>query len=293
MEQQTNITQTIMETINTIFDNLFSSINDSLYDVLDKLVFINSNILQDSNFKNIFGSSSSNGILLIANSLLLGFILYFAIKHLFAYLTLTNVDKPISFIFKLIIFGILMNFSYFFLEIFIDLISNISMAITELGKNLFHQKICFSSLIDEINSNISITEISSLDIFSLDGLIKGSLTLSMLNLIFTYSLRYVLVKVFILLAPFAFLSLCTNSSAWFFKAWFKNLFSLLFIQIIVSVVLVLLFSSDYSDSNLFVKFIYIGGLYALIKANSTVREFLGGLSTNVAQSVNNFSKSHI
>ena len=98
-----------------------------------------------------------------------------------------------------------------------------------------------------------------------------------------------MVKVFVLLAPFAFISLSLDSTSWFFKSWFKNLFSLLFIQIIVSLVLLILFSLDYSSTNLFNKFIYIGGIYALIRANTFVRQFIGGISTDISQSVKSFT----
>ena len=94
-----------------------------------------------------------------------------------------------------------------------------------------------------------------------------------------------MVKVFVLLAPFAFISLSLETTSWFFKSWLKNLFSLLFIQIIVSLVLLILFSLDYSATNLFNKFVYVGGIYALIRANTFVRQFIGGISTNVSQSV--------
>ena len=98
-----------------------------------------------------------------------------------------------------------------------------------------------------------------------------------------------MIKIFVLLAPFSFLSLTLESTSWFFKSWLKNIFSLLFIQIIVSLVLLILFSFDFSNSNLFTKFVYVGGIYALIKANTIVREFIGGISTNISQTVQNFS----
>ena len=288
METQTNITQTIINTINSIFEMLFSSIDNNLYSVLDKITFINSDILTDKNFENIFGTSTSNGILLIANSLLLGFILYYGFKYLMSHITYQRVDSPFSFIIKIIIFGICMNFSFFILQFLLDLNSNISLAIRSLGKNLFGSELSFSELINKINTNISI-DTSSLNIFSVDGLIKSTLSLSLLNLVFSYSFRYIMVKVFILLAPFAFLSLSLDSTSWFFKSWLKNLFSLLFIQIIVSLVLLILFSLDFSSSNLFNKFVYVGGIYSLIKANSFVREFIGGVSTNISQSVKSFA----
>ena len=141
-------------------------------------------------------------------------------------------------------------------------------------------------LINTINSNISI-ESSNIDFFSLDGIIKSIISFSLLDLVFSYSFRYIMIKVFVLLTPFAILSLSLNNTSWFFKSWLKNLFSLLFIQIIISIILLILFSVNYSSSNLISKFIYVGGLYALIKSNSFVREFLGSISTNISQNVNN------
>ena len=284
MEGTNNITQTIIDTINTIFETLFASIDNNLYSVLDQITFISSDILNDKKKKKLFGTSTSNGILLIANSLLLGFILYYGFKYLMSHITYNRVDSPFSFILKVVLFGICMNFSFFIIEIILDLNSYISLAIRELGKNLFNKEICFSELINTINANIAV-DTSSLNIFSVDGLIKSTLSISLLSLVFSYSLRYIMVKVFVLLAPFAFISLSLETTSWFFKSWLKNLFSLLFIQIIVSLVLLILFSLDYSATNLFNKFVYVGGIYALIRANTFVRQFIGGISTNVSQSV--------
>ena len=285
---EANITQIIINTINTILGNLFSSIDNNLYSILDDIAFISSDILEDKNFENIFGTSASNGLLLIANSLLLGFILYFSVRYLLSHFTYSQIENPKNFILKLIIFGICMNFSYFLIAQFLDIFSNISLAIRNIGELLFNKNICFSELILYINNHISINS-SSIDFFSLDGLIKSFLTVSLLNLVFSYSFRYISIKVFVLLTPFAFLSNCLSVTSCFFKAWFKNLFSLLFIQIIVSLILLLLFSMDFS-SNIFSKFVYIGGMYALIQANSFVKDFIGGVSTTFSQNVNNFSK---
>lgn len=277
--ENNNVTQTIISTINNIFEQLFSSIDNNLYSTFDNITFINSNILKDNYFQNIFGTSTTNGILLIANSLLLGIIIYFAIKNFLAHFTYSEIESPKQFIFKLIIFGICMNFSYFLLEKFIDLFYDISLAIRNIGQSIFNKNISFSSLISTINSTISIGG-TTINIFSINGLLKGTLTFTLLSLVFSYSFRYIMIKVFVLISPFAILSLCLNSTSWFFKAWLKNLFSLLLIQIIVSLILVILFSVNNND-DLFSKFIYIGGIYALIKANSFVREFIGGISTNI------------
>lgn len=112
MEDSSNITQTIIDTINSIFENLFSSIDNNLYSVLDEITFISSDILNDKTFENTFGTSTSNGILLIANSLLFGFILYYAVKYLMSHITYHRVENPFSFIIKIIIFR---NFYEFFI----------------------------------------------------------------------------------------------------------------------------------------------------------------------------------
>ncbi len=285
--EQSNITNIIIDSINTIVNNLLSSIDNNLYSILDDLAFINSDILQDKNLENIFGTSTSNGLLLISNSLLLGIIIYFSLRYLLSHITYTKIESPSQFIFKLIIFGICMNFSYFLISYFLDLICNISLAIRSVGENIYNKNICFSELINIINNNIYINTTST-DIFSFDGITKGILSLSLLNLVLSYSFRYIMIKLFVLLSPFAILSLSLESTSWFFKSWIKNLFSLLFIQIIISLDLLILFSVDYSSNNIFNKFIYIGGLYALIKANSFVREFVGSISTTISQNVNNF-----
>lgn len=195
-----------------------------------------------------------------------------------------NIESPYQFLFKLIIFGLAMNFSYFILEKIMEIFSSITLSIRNLGEFLFNSPICFSSLINTINSKITINS-SSINVFSVDGLIKSTLSVSLFSLILSYSVRYIMIKIFSLLTPFAIISLSLNSTSWFFKSWLRNLFSLLFIQIIVSIVLLVLFSMDYNSGGLIVKFLYVGAIYSLIKANSFVREFVGGISTNVSHSV--------
>ena len=70
MENAKNITQIIIETINTILQNLFSSIDNNLYEILDDIIFINQDIISDSFFEKILVENSHNVIILIFNSLL-------------------------------------------------------------------------------------------------------------------------------------------------------------------------------------------------------------------------------
>ncbi len=112
--ENTDITQTIIDTINSIFENIFASVDNNLYSVLDKITFISSDILKDPSFEKILGTSTSNGILLIANSLLLGFILYYAICYLISHITYHKVENPFGFIIKMIIFRYFYEFFIFY-----------------------------------------------------------------------------------------------------------------------------------------------------------------------------------
>lgn len=285
LEEEVNITEVIINCINNIFQTIFSSIDTNLYSILDEITFINTDILNSSYFRNIFGTSTSNGILLIANSLILGFLLYYCGKLLLSNFLITQVERPTSFIFKIIIFGIFMNSSIFICEQFIFFTSCISSAIRELGYNLFGDIISFSNLVDKLNSIIEIEE-NSFTIFSIDGLLKSVISISFINLAFSYSIRYIMLKVFILISPFAFLSLSVSSTSGFFKAWIKCFISLLLVQVLVALILVIIFSIDFSSNNIFSKFLLCGAIFALLKANSYVKEIIGGISTDFSQGVN-------
>lgn len=284
--EQINIVDTITQTINNLFSNLFSSIDNSLYSVLDDLLFINVDILDNKYLSMIFGSSSS-GLILICNSLLIGFCLYYSCKLLLSHLTFTQVQSPSQFVFKLFLCAIAMNFSNFIVENIIVVFSNLSLSIREVGEIVFNKNICLSTFIQEFNSSIYFED-NTINMFTLNGLIKGFISIGFLNLSISYSLRYILIKVFILLSPFAFVSLINPSSSWIFKSWLKLFLSLLILQILVPVILLVAFSIDSNSSDMFSKIIYIGSIYSLIKANSFVKDFMGGLSTDISLGISSF-----
>ena len=285
MEETSSLTNAIIQTINSIFQTLFSSIDNSVYQTLDELTFINPSILQDSLFEKIFGMNSSNGLLLIANSLLVGFALYYGIRLIYSYYMNLQIERPYQFVFKLLIFGIVMNCSYFFCEQLIELNSLISDAIRSIGSNIVGHDVSFSELINQLNDIITIGE-SEFNIFSFDGLIKGFISFGLFQLIFSHALRFIMIKIFILLTPFAILTLINQSTSWFFKTWFRTLFSLLLQQSFISIILLIIFSFDFNAEDIFSKLVYIGGIYALMRANTYMRSLIGGISTDVSTNLN-------
>lgn len=274
---------TIISTINSLFGNLFSSIDNTLYSALDNITFIDTDILNSYYFEKILGENSSNGFLLIANSLLIGFVLFYAINYLLFSFGIIQEKylSPSQFLFKILIGGILMNFSFFICEQIIYLNSLISLAIRNVGSDLLNIEISFSELITQLNKIIYIEENSN-NIFSIDCILKLIFSFSFFNIIFSYSLRYIMIKVFILVSPFSFLALSTSNTSVFFKSWLKGFISLLFVELLSSIILIIMFSITYSSTDITSKLLLIGSVFALIKTNSYVREFLGGISTEVS-----------
>lgn len=276
-----NISQIIIDTINNLLNTLFSSIDNSVYDLLDKLAFINVDIFDNSSIEKIFGYNSTNGLLIIANSLLFAVCLYYCFKLLYSHLTGTPIEKPYQFIFKLLIFGVFINASYFICEFFIYFNSLITAAIRDVGLFIFDEQISFSTLIEKLNSTISIDS-NAYNVFSFDGLLKSLCSISFISLLLSYSLRYIMVKVLILITPFALLTLINSSTSWFFKSWLKIFLSLLLIQPFISIILLIFFTLDFSNSDIVSKVLCVGSMYALIRANSYIQHFIGGISTDIS-----------
>lgn len=280
MEQEKiNLTDAIYQSLNDIFSNLFSSIDNSIYSLLDNLCFIDTNILNNSSISELVGNNANSGFLLICNAMVLGFVIYYAANFLFSHLTYAKVSSPSQFFFKCIIFIALMNASLWICTEIINLCSIITTIIQNLGENQFGQTISFSNFIDTINTKIYINT-KEFSIISFDGIIKSFCTIGLINLLFTYSLRYIMVQVFVLLSPFAFLCLISDNSSWIFKSWLRSFISLLLVQFLIAIILCLAFSININNSNLS-KLLFIGIIYALTRSNSYIKEILGGISTDI------------
>ena len=241
-----NLAETIKQSLNELFSGLFSSIDNNIYLLLDNLTFVNTKITTEPAIKKLLGTDITDGILIICNSLVLGFIIYYAANFLFSHLTYSKIQRPSQFIFKSIIFIAIMNSSLWICTQIINIISIITELIKLLGESAFGFTISFSTLIDYINSTVYIQD-SGFSLFSFDGIIKSFTSFGLINLLFTYSLRYIMLQVFILVSPFAFLCLINDKTSWFFNSWIRSFISMLLVQILIAIILTLGFSLNLSS----------------------------------------------
>ena len=282
-----NFTNSVTETLNYIFKSVFLSIDDNIYRLLDDITFIDSKIIESSIFDKI--TNNTSGILLICNALILGVIIFYSINYLFSHLFISKVDSPSQFIFKLIVFTILMNSSFWICEQIINIISIITQIIKSIGNNIFSKEITFSNFIFNINTMLYKEEFE-ITMLSFEGIIKSFISVSFINLVFTHSLRYIMIQIFVIISPFAFLCLINIKTEWFFKIWIKTFLSLLLEQILVVLILLVAFTLESGIDEKISKILYIGIMYALTKTNNYMYMLFGGISTNIQNNINTLKK---
>lgn len=269
-----------------MFSNLLSSINDNIYDSLDDLVFINSDITKS--ISKIIGQDFSSGMILICNSLIYGFLIYYAISYLLSHLTFTPVENPVQFIFKLLLCAFALNASEYICSGIIFICSYISDMICEIGNFIFRFDVSFAYFLDEILPSKYFTS-NSFSLFSFDGIIKSAVSFGFLNLTVSYAIRYIALKALMIISPFAILSLASQKTSCFFKSWFKTFLAMALLQVFVAVILVVCYAVDYIDKIVPPQIMHLGMIYTLFKANSFMRDLIGGFSTDVSLNVPNIS----
>ena len=269
-----DIIGTVRETINSLCNSLFNSISDTLFPLLDDIVFIDGKVLETKQFEKFFGTSASSGVLTLANLLITAFVLYYCGRLIISHFTGNSIDSPYKFFIRTLIVVVFMNCSFALCQYMLNMVFDISSFFLELGEDLFKEKISFITFTNEMK-NFSNNEF---DVFSIDGILSSTLYLSSFSLVLNFALRYVLIKVLTILSPFFFLCLINQNTEHFFKNYLRCLFSLLILQVFVSVILVLPFILIKETSNtMFNKILLIGTISALLKSNQTIREIIGGL----------------
>ena len=277
-----NYSQIIINTINELLSTFFSSVDNTLYSLLDELLFIKPVLLYSSFLKPII---SSNILIYIANSISIGILTYYCFKLLFSTYTAAEIESPYQFIFKLLIFTILANNYSSIIEIILNINSLLSSAIQSIGSVFSNKSVTFATLIERINILNFMENTNSVNFISFSGFIHSFMIFGLLNLLLSFSIRYIMICVFIIISPIAFISLISYSSSWIFKTWLKSLFSLLVTQSFISLLLLLSFAIPTDNSPINFIF-YLALLHVLTKSNSYIKELFGGITTEVS---NNFS----
>ena len=266
----------ILNNLNELSTQLFQTVEDDVYTTLDNIVSINVDILTKEPLKNLFLDSSQNGMILIANSLILFFITYYMFKQL---ISLFNGDKSENiymFIFKILLITIVINNSYFICETILDLNEKFEDVVGFYGKEVTKKEISFTNLKDKI---IDVEDFLNTDLISLDGIIKGIISFGSITILINFSIRYVIIILLILLFPI-FVSMClSNATIPMFFNYLKTLVMMLILGSIVKVIMILPMVYKDVDSIMY-KIILVGSIYVIYKLNTYVKEIFVNININ-------------
>ena len=109
--QTIDIGKEILNTINTLSNNLFSSINKSVLPELDRLIFMNDEVVKTDYIEKIMGVDFQHGLLVVAEFVLCAFVVYYALRRFTAFYSGKEVESPYQFFVKAIAIGIIASFS--------------------------------------------------------------------------------------------------------------------------------------------------------------------------------------
>ena len=279
----------ISNSLTSIFTSIFSSLDNSFYYILDNLAFINTTILDNAMLTKILNTNKTSGILAICNSLILAFVLYYSIRYLFSHFIYSKTESPKEFIVKAIVFGKLMNNSIWFCEQLIYIVDFCSSFLIYTAEQVSNLTISFSEFIKLLNSSLFWTD-SANNLFSFSGIVKSFASIGLVNLVFSFSLRYIMVLVLIMFSPFAFLCLLNTTTSWIFKSWIKTFISLLLYQLLIAFILIISFSFGSLATTLLSSVFYVGTIQALERSGHFIKEMIGGISIS-ANTFSNFKSN--
>lgn len=286
MNQITNI---VIQTIQEIFKRIYTSIDNNIISVLDNIAFLNSSIIKDKSIINIMGDGKKFGTIQIAYTLIFGILIYYGITNLINKISNENkLDNPAIFTMKVILNSIYIIYSFSICMTIININSLITEEILIFGKNITGENISFNHLIEKINRLvISGDEIS---FFSIDGVIKSFVSFAIINLIFMYGLRYIYIKILCIVSPFILLTRIFNKNSNVFSTWLKSFLGLLFLQNLIALILILIFSLNMNIANVMNKIICVSGIYALMQINELQKEIYGSSNININMNLNRFMR---
>lgn len=282
----------MLENMNLIFSKLMESIDGTLVNVIDNIIFLKPDNIIDKGLLKILGTESSKGIISISITIALGILIFYALRYLISKLTLEKVEEPIPFVLKMIIIiAIIMSTTAIITEI-MNWNSYITEEILNFQNNglFFHNKrITFKKFLVNINSQLKGNG-NKFDLFTFDGVIKVYVSMTMLNLIFEYAIRYIMVKLFIVLAPLAMVTKISKKTEYIFTNWAKSFFVLLFMQNITAIILLIANNINLTGKDAVIKLINVGMIYVLVKVSFFMKELIGGIAIESNLPFRNFAR---
>ena len=273
------MTENLLNSINIILEKIYKSVEGNVYELLDKLVTISSDILKEEPLKHIF--KDENGVIFVATSLILFYVVQYILMKLIAMYNGNNPENIFKFVLRMVITVVIASSSKYICEIVLQINEMFTNIISSIGESISKHEISFVGFGEVVTD---LEKYMSTDNLGVDGLIKGFISFGAITLLINYSVRYVTIIFCILVMPFAVMFSITPSTRGIFNSWIKICIVNLSQQWIVKFLLIIPLCFKEIDTDIF-KIIVLGTIYLLYKINIFSKEFLGNISAESGREV--------
>ncbi len=271
----------VLNTIQSMTNQVFISIDSSLIDMLDRFLYVDESLLKESTVF-LFTNKLETTMKVIAQSLLIGFIIYYLTRYLISRITVSNRDElesPAVFFLKVVLASIAIIYSSELCKIILEINNSITK---DFGNNLTTTGLLptFSRFLKTVNETLLGGE-ENINVFSLDGIFKGFASFGTLNMTVSLALRYILLKVLVTISPIVFTIKVFSKTEKIFNMWLKTFISLLLVQHFIAILLVLAGYLKPHFLSTFNKIAYIGIIYAISKSFNIFERIFGAIAPDV------------
>lgn len=260
----------ILNNLNVLLEKFFGAIEEEVFVILDKLYKITPDILEEEPLKKILAKSVEENITLILISLIILFIIFYLITYIISLYSGNKQENIFKFVFKLTIFLILSSSSIFLVETVLDLNNMLTEVILNIGEDITKKEIAFESLKECITD---VEKHMSNDAVSIDGIIKGVVSVGASSMLITLLVRYVTIIVLIILSPIAIMLAANSSTYSLFLAWLRTFLINILTQNLISIILIIPLSFKNTDEIMY-KVVLAGSMYLLCRITNFAREII-------------------
>lgn len=276
--------QNLINSLNSVSEKLFKSIEGQVYEEIDKIVNITPNIFKDEPLKNIFFQDKVNILIVIANALILFYIIYFTFSKMISVYNGNRCQNIYIFVIRLVLVTFLVNSSYLITKEVININYVFTDSIDKALEQIAGTSIDFQNLKENI---LKIDDLLKSDMLSLNGVIKGVISFGSISILISFAIRYVTIIFLLIISPFAFVSLSSNLTVGIFKTWIKTLFVTLMVQFVIKFIIFIPIMYKHTN-NISYKVILVGAIYILYKVNNFTKELFTKISSDLPN-INIFS----
>ena len=264
----------LLNSINILMEKIYKSVEGSVYELLDKLLTISPSILDKEPLKYIFKEDDKNGLIFIATSLMLFYVVQYIILKLISMYNGKSPENVFRFILKVIICVTLVSGSKYICSTILEINSIFTDIISSFGESITGEKISFVSFKEVV---IDLEKYMSQDAISLDGLIKGFISYGAVTLVINYAVRYVTIIFSLMTMPIMIMFSLSPMTRGIFYSWTKITAINLCMQWIVKILLIIPISFRQTEGEIF-KIVVIGTIYLLYRINMFSKELFGNIT---------------